>query len=353
MIPLMALKAWEAFCLFEATKLNFSASELQAMLRVVAQDLPTDVRLCLFVDGLDEFDGDHLALARLLKSLLENPNIKLCAASRPLVVFEDAFQDNAHLRLEQLTYNDIKAYVQSNLEADSSFALLQLREPAYAHQLVENIVSKASGVFLWVRVVVPSLLAGMSHGDRLSDMQRRLDLLPPELERLYEKILISLDPFYLEHAVQLFQIIQDSPDPMTLLLLSFVDEDHWQHAVARPIGPLRQEQIMLRTDTMKRRLNSHCKGLLEACGAQNGIHDDGDAANWTVQYLHRTVKEFLDDPETQQRLRAALKAPFDSHLHLCSGNSALLKTGKGPSFETLSEESFESTGLFWRIYSGE
>ena len=208
LIAKVAPKIWEALCLFDTANLGFSdTSELQKILRAVAQSLPDDVKLCLFVDGLDEFDGDHLALIALLNELLSNPNIKLCVASRPWVVFEDAFGHRPHLRLEFLTYNDIKAYVCTHLEADPCFTLLRRREAVYAAQLVENIISKASGVFLWIRLVVTSLLAGMSAGDRVSDMQRRLDILPPELERLCEKILDSLDPFYLEHAAQLFRLI--------------------------------------------------------------------------------------------------------------------------------------------------
>jgi hypothetical protein len=95
------------------------------------------------------------------------------------------------------------------------------------------VVSKASGVFLWVRLVVVSLLAGMRHGDRFSDLQRRLDLLPDRLEDLYMKILQSLDPFYLEHAAQLFGLVQECIDPPPLLLLPFVDAEGSEFALKK------------------------------------------------------------------------------------------------------------------------
>lgn len=44
-------------------------------------------------------------------------------------------------------------------------------EPRYADQLIENVVSKAAGVFLWVHLVMASLLAGMGFSDRVSDLQ--------------------------------------------------------------------------------------------------------------------------------------------------------------------------------------
>jgi hypothetical protein len=61
----------------------------------------------------------------------------------------------------------------------------------------------AAGVFLWVSLVIRSLLAGLVNGDRVSDVQRRLAFIRPDLEKLYEKMLDGLDPFYLEHASQI------------------------------------------------------------------------------------------------------------------------------------------------------
>lgn len=90
---------------------------------------------------------------------------------------------------------------------------------------MKNIVVKASGVFLWVDLVVTSLLAGMRLGDRIQDLQRRLDELPPDLEKLYEKILHGLDQFYLEHAAQYLALVESAKAPLTILEFSFADEE--------------------------------------------------------------------------------------------------------------------------------
>lgn len=86
------------------------------------------------------------------------------------------------LKLEDLSYEDIKAYVTSEFERNSGFRRLLRREPQYAEGLIGNITKKSSGVFLWVSLAVRSLMMGKGHDDRISDMQRRLDLLPPDLE---------------------------------------------------------------------------------------------------------------------------------------------------------------------------
>src|ERR1700761_6228839 len=48
-------------------------------------------KICIFVDGLDEYDGDHLELITTLRAMTQSPNIKICAASRPWQDFKDAF----------------------------------------------------------------------------------------------------------------------------------------------------------------------------------------------------------------------------------------------------------------------
>ncbi|KAH0559273.1 hypothetical protein GP486_004211 [Trichoglossum hirsutum] len=321
LIPFASPSRWEALCLFNDDPREWTEQELHQMLRFATDKLTNDMKLCLFVDGLDEFDGRHDDLICLFKDLIASPNVKVCVSSRPWVLFEDAFKHRPSLMLQNLTYPDIKHYATTNFQRDPSFAQLRSRESKYADQLVENIVSKACGVFLWVHLVVASLLAGMGYGDRVSDLQRRLDLLPPDLEKLYEKILQSLDPFYLEHAAQLFKLVQESRDPLPLLLLSFADEESPEFALNRPIQTISRDEMFLRADTMRRRLNSRCKGLLEVGSASTEFGDGED----TVQYLHRTVKDYIESADVQQRLGFAMKTSFDPHLRLCAGNLTHLK----------------------------
>lgn len=291
--------------------------------------LPDETKLCLFIDGLDEFDGNHDFLIRLLKDILTtNHNVKLCVSTRPWDIFADAFHHSASLRLQDLTYEDMKSYTSSELHADPRFALLQERESEYAQDLVENIVSKASGVFLWVRLVVSSLLAGIGYGDRIVDLQKRLDLLPPELEQLYDKMLDSVDTFYLEHSAQLFKLVEESLEPPSVLLMSFADEESLELSLKRPIAPILQKEAALRVDTMRRRLNACTKGLLEVPGANVYVEQECNiiqANEWTVQYLHRTVKDYLKNQQVRNRLASLIKTPFDCHLRLCVGYQAYLK----------------------------
>ncbi|KAI1878958.1 hypothetical protein JX265_003135 [Neoarthrinium moseri] len=320
---------WESLCLFEQNP-EWEDSELQSLFHLCIRNLKRcNAAAALFVDGLDEFEGDPEDLLSTFKGIDDFSDYKLCVASRPWVEFQDRFYQKPSLLLEHLTYNDIKDFIVERFDSDARFAQLRLRERQFADQLVEDIVSKASGVFLWVSLVVSSLLSGMGNGDRVADFQRRLNLLPPDLTDLYGKIIQSLDPFYLEHAAQLFSLVGARSEPMSLLLASFVDEEDPIFAVGMAVTPLSAEEIDIRMDTVRRRINSRSKGLLEVKGGvltpEGFSYDASSHEDITVQFLHRTVKDYIESPGVHKTLKSALKAPFDPHLKLLAGHLAYIK----------------------------
>ena len=129
LIGTVSPKRWEALCLFNDDPGEWSLPELHEMLRMAAKEVSRTMSLCLFVDGLDEFEGEHNDLICLFQDLIQNGNVKVCVASRPWVVFEDAFKHKPSMMLQDLTYSDIKYYVTSNLQDNSHFAQLRRREP--------------------------------------------------------------------------------------------------------------------------------------------------------------------------------------------------------------------------------
>ena len=119
-------------------------------------------RFCFFIDGLDEYDGEPDHIISVLKSLRDWSDVKLCVSSRPYNEFRDAFgrPSDSQMALEDLTREDIKSYVQSTLEENPRFKVLKARDDR-TQDLVQVIVEKAQGVFLWVILVVKSLLQGL------------------------------------------------------------------------------------------------------------------------------------------------------------------------------------------------
>lgn len=315
---------WEIATLFDYDESAWTLEEITQSLKKLFSEVCPEKKFFLLIDGLDECSGNQTRLIELITELAEEcDNLKLCVASRPWTNFEDAFRSRPTLMLQDLTLQDIKSYIRSKFNDNVGFAELQNRDPAASAKLLEEISKKAQGVFLWVQLVVQSLLEGLTNGDRVRDLERRLAELPPGLEELYAKILENLNSRYLEHASQLFQIVRTHRGSPTLLCLAFADLEDSQAALKAPTRPLSSAEISGLCKNMKRKLTSRCLGLLDTASHNDAAGPGG--ADLEVQYLHRSVRDYFEDPKVWDWLILANKEPFDPHLALLKAYLMQLK----------------------------
>jgi hypothetical protein len=268
-----------------------TAIELTGAIKTLVQRPSTNH--IIFIDGLDEFDDDCKDLVHFILSLSRLGNVKLCIASRPWLVFEEAFDSKLWLRLEDLTRPDIQHYVTQKLNSSVMFKNLEKFAPDMATSLIKEVTDKASGVFLWVKLVVESLLEGLRDGDRIDDLKARLNALPADLEELFRKILTKANPTsaYFTEASKMFQYVQLAMNnEITLSLLDVsCAHDGENAAISAATEPIPDAELHYRAETTRRQLVSRCKGLLEVRSFRK------KGANSKVQYLHRTVRDFFQE----------------------------------------------------------
>lgn len=332
-IPKLAPQTWEGTYLFGAPMPMVQADDLRRMLGFTIREVGKTSRICLIIDGLDEFGGSTDDVLDTIEAFTSH-SIKVCAASRPWVAFEESFYQKPQLLLQNLTRQDMEEYTQSALRGNRGFRRLRAREPDFAEQLARNIVDKADGVFLWVCLVVKSLLTGLNNDDRISDLQGRLDALPPDLEDLYDAIIKTWDTFYFEHAAQYFELKKAHTGVLEARILFLADAENISHAIEMDNRPISQEEYDSQLSTIRPRLNSRCMGLLE-------VTSIGDALQpHPVEYLHRTVKDYLRRHDVQARLQAATEL-FDPYLQLCA--AYLLSIKSMPSYITGQDRKIDIT----------
>jgi hypothetical protein len=323
LLPIAFPDRWESYYLFDQYEHKpWLWSELVRALNTIIKKGGTTRRFIFFIDGLDEFAGDHKSLLDLLFSLGSHGNVKMCVASRPWTVFEDTFNGTPSLMLQDLTYPDIKHYVVSKLHSNLGFEALRVAEPDYASCLVENVVEKSSGVFLWVALVVDQLMAGIANGDRVADLQTKLDAIPPDLEDFFDKILSGLEDAYKQHAFELFQLVRNAETPLSLIQMYYADSGDLDSVILQPPGVMTSGEMERKSELMRRRLNSRCKGLLEAGKPKSVL---GTLADVPVHYLHRTVKDYIEKPQTWATILFYTGHYFDPHLMLSAAYLMQLK----------------------------
>ena len=301
LIPALFYERWQEFQRGVITSGEWRGPELvRAFHRLIRQET-IPAKFCLLIVGLDEYNGDHAVMVDLLKRINATSSIKVCVSSRPLIVFDDAFSGGPMMMLQHLTFYDIKRYVTTKIGEHASMLPLEGQDLELP-QLIAEIVERASGVFLWVKLVVRSLLDGLSNGDGVPDLQTRLRLLPTDLEKLYTHMLNQVEPTYRRQAWELFEIVRKGQGSLTALELSFAAHD-LQYAInADPESPTYREK-MDRCKMMARRLKSRCKGLLEIQARQaNSVLADVEAKDHElldskVVFLHKSVEDFLQEQD--------------------------------------------------------
>ncbi len=141
----------------QSTKTYWTQDSLQKAIQAIASKTTHPLNLCLFVDALDEHNGNHRELISTLTSLTQFEancafRLRLCVAGRPENVFKGAFREYPGFAIHSYTTMDIRHYTEDRIHKENVNLLTDNGEEGLI-SLVDDIVTKAHGVFLWVRIL--------------------------------------------------------------------------------------------------------------------------------------------------------------------------------------------------------
>lgn len=179
---------------------------------------------------------------------------------------------------------------------NEQYQKLKLTDPSYT-ELLEEVVDKAQGVFLWVFLVVRDLLEGLTYNDSIKTMRTCLECFPEDLEGFFRHMLEAVPKIYQGQTACAFQVALSNDYPLLLMTYACLDDVEEDHDLSfRKLKLFSNADIALKRDLMQRRLDGRTRGLLE-------IHLSQDQVMFyqnKVDFLHRTVRDFLQySPEIQ------------------------------------------------------
>ncbi|KAL2441060.1 hypothetical protein ABEF95_010994 [Exophiala dermatitidis] len=290
--PAASLQIWEDVVRSHMTLINpgaWTKKQLLPLLRLVITKVPN--RICLFLDGLDEFPGlqdQFEPLEDVLDVFREQCGVKICISSRPWTALEPLYSDRdcPKLHLQDLTRDDIERYVQDNLTRHSKIAALSGSSPgASSARLVNEVADRAEGVFLWVRLAIHSLLRGLRNDDDYAALFRRLGAVPKEIFDVYTHLWKRMPDYDLyAKEIALYLHLAQHDDGLSLVEYAIASDEKLQDEYLDASMPLNLEQWGRNIDPKRSQKRSH--------------------QTLRVSFMHRTAKEYLKTPSGQQLLNA-------------------------------------------------
>ncbi|TRX89935.1 hypothetical protein FHL15_009207 [Xylaria flabelliformis] len=284
---------------FYEPKGDWSLNNLQKAFRKIVFQDEIPLHLCLFLDALDEYDGQLEFLCKFLKDLGEiqpsgTKTIKVCFSSRPWETFTTAFQNTLGFSIQNFTQADIQDYCLGSMRDESAIVL---------QELVPNIVSLANGVFLWVKLVIKDLVdATKKAQSSKKSLQEHLNAFPTELDEYYAEIIKRIPYTNRWKAYVMLEVIVRSPrvsapeDVMVAISSSYatifeeaVQASHETSIEAEQIDSSREKETFANISRKTRKkIKEYCGGLVEVVNAHGRIY---------IQVLHQTVEDFVKDPK--------------------------------------------------------
>lgn len=323
LIPMVCPERW---CQTQKnyTEKPWTLGELRETIARVAEHKDIRTSFCFFIDGLDEFAGEHSQLCHALLELSRSPRIKVCLASRPWNIFEENFVGQPTIRLHQLTYRDIENYTRIELCSHPMWKSIAVLNPD-ATRLTAAVADRAHGVFLWVFLVVKQLREGLTNHDTLGDLWRRLHCIPEDLERFFKQILEGVEPFYHIKMAETLLMATTANEPLPGPIYGFHDVGYEvdDYAVKESLDPWGPTELRAFMEPFARRLNSRCKGLLEINAFDR------------VEFIHRTVRDFLQTGEMTGFLEAKAREKFQPNSSIFQGFVCWIKHSR---FTAISDE---------------
>ncbi|KAJ4983048.1 hypothetical protein SVAN01_11464 [Stagonosporopsis vannaccii] len=320
-IPNICSERWKLGQLYD--KDTWTLEQLTQCLERFSES-QTDTKLFLLIDGLDEYQGEEKDIVKFIRKLASHTRTKICVSSRPWPVFETEFGSSTNkLLLEDLTCEDIRRYVQNELSQDKDFALLKHTAPEY-DELTEQITEKAKGVFLWVFLVVRSLLRGLGKHDGIAGLKKRVDLLPKDLDQYFQRMLDNIEQTYRDETSRLLLVATTASEPLPVAALDFLqmEKDDPRYALRGNFPYLYDKLLLSKATEWKERINSRCTDLMEV-----HVWNVGDQfMRARVEFLHRSVRDFLLQGHIDKLLLERIKPPFDPRTSLCRIHVALIKS---------------------------
>lgn len=306
-------------------------------------------KFIVLLDGLDELDeysdgdlGHSDLLDHLERVIGQSDNLKFLCASRADQPFKKRLSKYPSLKLQDVNYHDIRLFCQKELVSTR------------AAKFIDEIASRAEGVFLWAWLVAKDLSKAADRNVSDEELRLRLDAYPLSMNQLYEHMLERQDHFYKSRPQPFLRLIEFAHTHNQLLsafelLLSTIPEPALAKVVSNVFDDELVAQLNDKAKGFEEQVVLRCAGLVEFqeshyfaqrqifSSSKAGIEPLRRLLSLEVSFVHRSALDFLHE-EGRKFLEqvhvgniAAARIIGLAHIgHLCLDDTNLLSIAQEP-----------------------
>ncbi|UZP43075.1 hypothetical protein NXS19_010891 [Fusarium pseudograminearum] len=275
----------------------------------------------LIIDGLDESEQfeKHLSTAAQHSNILDRlgklKDVKICVSSREEYTFTTCFDGVERLQLHKLTRYDIRQFAATRLGG------LTFVKPNDRDQILDLIVSRASGVFLWVALVLDSVTRAVRFDNNIESLIERIDHMPRDLIDLVQEMWERSGedgeiPSYRASASRYFNLAQGLDYDyhglwkMSILMIAIASDKKGMESMLDLNRVWDVDELARQCSKTLDELHVVCHGLLEVkekspTNSNPLPHGIEVYRNMQVRFAHRCVIDFLRDTDSGAALLGA------------------------------------------------
>ena len=307
----------------------FTREQLMKVMKIALLDV-SDQGLCVFLDGLNMCDArDFVHLTEIL-DMLQTAHIKVCATIRPSPRFLEHFEslNTSHIYMEDVTRKDMTAYV------DRAVSRLELRkwDREQLLLLVQHLVDRSKGVFLWALMATKQLCRDLESHQPMAHLRENITALPEGIVECHNHILNEMSPalrrqtactfsLLLAAQVKIITLTGVSYHPaLTTLAIWFAYEvEKLPYAVLKSPSLHPDEARWIARKEMPRQLAIVTGHLVEASPGESERMDHFPL----ISYIDQSVRYFAEDQELSEIMSRDLPPNYDANI--CALGSAVLQ----------------------------
>lgn len=241
-------------------------------------------RIIIFVDALDEAGNASREIVQYFHSLNKAclntaVSTKICFSCRHFPIF--AVKNAVQICLEDENQIDIENFAREELERTLDTIASESNPDEDVDNLTKLVTEKASGVFLWVTLMLPQVVKKYNAGESFNKIRETLKNAPANLGEVYKHILKNvIDAENHERTLRLMQWVYFAMRPLSVTEIRYAMVSDDTSMTASQHSCEKSDDFVENDARMERLVLSLSGGLAEV-------------SNKTVQFIHQSVNDFF------------------------------------------------------------